>query len=367
MLIEAAAIAILVMVGGCGRRHFFVENSPGSGLVAPCGSELKPPRQLAMFAGHTARSVSWDDVRDAMQWADVILVGEQHNDAVAHRVEQALVADAVAMGQPTGVSMEMLERDEQPIVDAYLAGEISQEQFVTRTGSANWGAKGKWGDWYQPMVDAARDAGRPVIAANAPRRYVKEARVEGYGALWARPPVERKHFFIPRRILTGSYADRFMGVMTRHAAPTKPRKKATPTTCPAAKKPTTCPAAKTPTTCPVAKKPTTRPAKRRMPHRRIDPKTFYRAQLVWDATMAGSIAEGLDNGLARVIHVVGQFHTDFDGGTVQYLLDRKPDLKILTVSLQNAYSRVLRDDDRNRADVVIYTLAAPKEDNKSAD
>ncbi len=88
---------------------------------------------------------------------------------------------------------------------------------------------------------------------------------------------------------------------------------------------------------------------------------------MWDATMAGSIAQGLDDGLARVIHIVGQFHTDFDGGTVQYLLDRKPDLKILTISLQNAYARDLRPGDAKRADVVIYTLAEPEKDNKPSD
>jgi uncharacterized iron-regulated protein len=104
-----------------------------------------------------------------------------------------------------------------------------------------------------------------------------------------------------------------------------------------------------------------------MGHHKIDPKAFFRAQLMWDATMAGSIAEGLDGGLARVIHIVGQYHTDFDGGTVQYLRDRKPDLKILTISLQNAYGRNLHPEDKNRADVVIYTLAEPKEDNKPSD
>jgi uncharacterized iron-regulated protein len=81
--------------------------------------------------------------------------------------------------------------------------------------------------------------------------------------------------------------------------------------------------------------------------------------------MAGSIAQGLDGGMARVIHLVGQFHTDFDGGTVQYLLDLKPDLKILTISLQNAFARELRPGDKKRADVVIYTIAERPEDKKT--
>ena len=361
MVLVATAVVIVVANGGCGRKHFFVEGGGGAPGPIPTGRKLSAPRGLAMFSGHTGRMLTWDDVRSAMRWADVILVGEQHNDAVAHQVELALVSDAAGMASPTGVSMEMLERNEQEIVDAYLAGDISQKEFVKRTGSANWGARGKWNDWYQPIVDAARAAGVPLIAANSPRKYVREARVEGFGVLWAHPPVERKWYFIPRRILTGSYARRFMQIMSHHskpARPSKPKPKPKPATRPAKTRPAKCPATTKPAKCPVL---TRRPMRRP----KLDPNTFFRAQLVWDATMAGSIAQGLDNGLSRVIHLVGQFHTDFDGGTVQYLLDRKPDLKILTISLQNAFATELRPGDKKRADVVIYTLAKPPKDKKT--
>jgi uncharacterized iron-regulated protein len=363
MVSVATTVVIVVAGGGCGRKHFFVESVGGASGSIPAGRKLSAPRGLAMFSGHTGRMLTWDDVRSAMQWADVILVGEQHNDAVAHQVELALVSDAVGMASPTGVSMEMLERNEQEIVDAYLAGDISQKEFVKRTGSANWGGRGKWNDWYQPIVDAARDADVPVIAANSPRKYVREARVEGYGVLWGHPPVERKWYFIPRRILTGSYARRFMRIMTHHSKPVrrskpKPKPATRPATRPATTRPAKCPVTTKPAKCPV-------PAKRPMRRPKLDPNTFFRAQLVWDATMAGSIAQGLDSGLARVIHLVGQFHTDFDGGTVQYLLDRKPGLKILTISLQNASATELRPSDKKRADVVIYTRAKPPKDKKT--
>jgi uncharacterized iron-regulated protein len=367
-VLAAMAITIVVAVGGCGRKHFFIESGAGTpGAISP-DQKLAAPRALAMFSGHTARKLTWDDVRNAMKWSDVILVGEQHTDPVAHQVELALVREAVALAPPAGISMEMLERNEQETVDAYLTGEIPQKDFVSRTGSANWGAKDKWDDWYQPIVDTARDAGVPVIAANAPRQYVSEARKEGYGALWAKPPGERKLYAIPRRILTGSYAKRFTRIMTHHSAPASPHKPK-PTTRPAtrpAAMPATRPATTQPAKCPAqAKCPMMR---RRMP----DPNTFFRAQLVWDATMAASIDQGLDTSLGRVIHLVGQFHTDFDGGTVEYLLDRKPDLKILTISLQNQYARELLPSDRKRADIVIYTLAERPEEkktdaNKSAD
>jgi len=336
-LCVAVSIVILTATFGCQRRHFFVEN-PG-GIPGPIGANqaLKAPRNLAMFSGYTGDQVTWGDIRRGMQWADVILVGEQHNDATGHRVELALVNDAINLVPAAAVSMEMLERDEQDTLDAYLAGKISQEQFVDKTGSKNWGAPGKWGQWYQPIVDAARDARVPVIAANSPRRYVRQARIEGYGALWALPGNQRAWFFLPERVLTGPYARRFKKVMSYHAAPRKSRA--------SKKRPTSQPAS--------------RPAR---PKRRpkFDVDAFFRAQLLWDSTMAGSIVHALDSGSARVIHLVGQFHTDFDGGTVQYLLDRRGDLKILTISMQNTAARSLRSEDRRRADVVIYTGAEMK-------
>ena len=347
MILVVMVIVLVVAAGGCGRKHFFGDYGRRVSERIPPDQKLLAPRNLAMFSGYTGRRLAWDDVRGAMRWADVILVGERHDDAVAHQVELALVSEAVGMASLTGVSMEMLERDEQEIVDAYLAGKISRKEFVGRTGSANWGGKGKWDVWYQPIVDAARDAGVPLIAANSPRKYVKEARVEGYGGLWEHPPGERKLYFIPRRVLGGRYARRFRRVMSHHAAPVRPPKG----------KPTTRPATRP------AKSPA--PTKRPMRRRKVDPNAFFRAQLLWDATMAGSIAQGLDSGLSRVIHVVGQFHIDFDGGTVQYLLDEKPDLKILTISLQDISARALHRADRRRADIIIYTLTKPPKDKKT--
>jgi uncharacterized iron-regulated protein len=337
-VLALTVVVIVVAVGGCGRKHFFGKRAWWVSRAIPTDQKLAARRGLAMFSGHTGRRLTWDDVRNAMQWADVILVGEQHDDAVAHQVELALVRDALGMSQSTGVSMEMLERDEQEIVDAYLAGKISREEFVEQTNSDNWGAKGKWGCWYHPIIDAVRDAGAVLIASNSPRKYIREARIEGYGVLWAHPPEERKWYFIPRRILSGAYARRFRRIMTHHPPPRKAR----PTTMP-----------------------TSRPAKCPMHRRKPDPNAIFRAQLLWDATMAGSIAQGLDSGLTRVIHLVGQFHIDFDGGTVQYLLDLKPDLKILTISLQRAPARELLPRDKKRADVVIYTPPEPPKDEET--
>jgi hypothetical protein len=101
---------------------------------------------------------------------------------------------------------------------------------------------------------------------------------------------------------------------------------------------------------------------RRMPFHSMsdeDIEAIFRSQLVWDATMAQSIARATDRGARKVIHLVGQFHCDFDGGTVLELRRRVPGIRILVISMQRAWPEKLLDEDRGRADIVLYTGERP--------
>ena len=112
--------------------------------------------------------------------SDVVLVGEEHNDPIAHWLQVKLLKSLLdeAGDRPVALSLEMFERDVQHVVDEYLRGQISESHFK-KSGRA-------WSNYdtdYKPMVDAAIEAGIPVIAANAPRRYVNRVTREGAGSL----------------------------------------------------------------------------------------------------------------------------------------------------------------------------------------
>src|SRR6476620_9303320 len=62
--------------------------------------------------------------------ADVVFVGEQHDDANTHRLELAIVEGLARRRVPLIIAMEMFERDVQPVLDRYLAGTIGEEQFL---------------------------------------------------------------------------------------------------------------------------------------------------------------------------------------------------------------------------------------------
>ncbi|MFM8698824.1 MAG: ChaN family lipoprotein, partial [Phycisphaerales bacterium] len=162
--VAASATAATVLAGmagtGCTRDPYddlvwYYRPQPGS-IIVP--HEQRGPRQLAMFHGSDGAPLDWNALWNGMRWADIVIVGEQHDDANAHRVQLAIWEEAVAAWPGSVVSLEMLERNEQATVDEYLAGTIDQATFVERTGSRDWAAKDTWDDFYQPVIDTAKRA-----------------------------------------------------------------------------------------------------------------------------------------------------------------------------------------------------------------
>jgi uncharacterized iron-regulated protein len=310
--VASLALAALACAPGCTRNPYddvvWYWHPEKAATLTP--RVQSGPRSLAMFRGDTGDPVDWNGLSVGIRWADIVIVGEQHDDANAHLVQQAIVAETIAAWPGSAVSMEMLERDEQPVVDAYLRGEITKAEFVERTKSADWASKGSWDGFYQPVIDSAKTAGCPVIAANAPRDYVRRARTEGYDALADLPPEEQANFSLPERDAPDTYRTRFKEFMESGGATHD--------------------------------------------EERVD--EVMRSQRLWDATMADSIVRarsGLPRG-AKVIHLVGQFHSEFDGGLVSEIQARAPFARVLTVTVQKGEARALRAEDRGKADVVVY-------------
>jgi len=76
--------------------------------------------------------------------------------------------------------------------------------------------------------------------------------------------------------------------------------------------------------------------------------------------MAASIVRAYEEG-RRVVHLIGQFHSDFEGGTVREIRRRAAQAKVLNISMQREWPGDLLDEDRGRADFVVYTGERPPE------
>ena len=111
---------------------------------------------------------SFAEIEEALHAADVVFVGESHDDPIVHYLQREILEAAHARrgDRTVALSMEMFSRDVQYIVDEYLTDLVTESQFLD--ASAPWD---NYASDYRPLVEFAREHDLDVIAANAPRRY----------------------------------------------------------------------------------------------------------------------------------------------------------------------------------------------------
>jgi uncharacterized iron-regulated protein len=224
----------------------------------------------------------------AMAAADVVFLGEEHDDAVGHAIEFEVFKRALSeygSRRRVALSMEMFERDVQIVLDEYLRGQITEQHFLA--SSRPWG---NYQTDYRPMVELAKEKKLDVIAANAPRRYVNMVSRNGRESLnglskqakaWLAP--------LPYNEPSAVYTKKFNDLMATSGDPSAAN-----------------------------------------PHHPI----IY-SQALWDATMANSIAKYLKkNKGALDIHLNGGFHTEGRLGTVEQLMKYHPKTRAIVVTIR---------------------------------
>ncbi len=272
--------------------------------------------------------------------ARVTFLGEDHVDPVGHFLEARILREAA--DENTALSLEMFERDVQLILDEYLAGVITEGAF--REDSRPWP---NYKDDYRPLVEFAKEKHFPVIAANAPRRYVN--RVSRLGtdslgdlssaALTYLPPL----VYAPA---SAAYAADFREVMSNHGtggeeeSATEEKTAVEEVESKDAKDRDTDDAEKAVADQHEAEDhdeaadASTAPAKSGPPQPSMAERMnrALEAQNLWDASMANAISLHLrSNPEAQVIHVTGSFHVSRHLGTPEHLARYSPDASALVV------------------------------------
>jgi uncharacterized iron-regulated protein len=167
-------LAALALLTGCVTAQ--PSGSDATASATPSAdAAMSEPYRVYTAAGTPA---TLDDLVGAMREADVVFLGEQHDDSTTHALQLRLLQAADALERPVALSLEMFERDVQPVLDEYLAGLIRERDFLA--------AARPWGNYltdYRPLVEYAREQNLPVLAANAPQRYVSRVSRLGPDAL----------------------------------------------------------------------------------------------------------------------------------------------------------------------------------------
>lgn len=316
MIRSLIALGFALALAGCAAGP---RTAPGPASSRE-GAFVNRPREAPIFRAD-GRAASWSELVTQSSGAEAVMLGENHGHPSGLAVAAALWEDIVADHPPASESvaagpalaLEFWERDEQIILDDYLTGVTNDAAFLAASRKAI--GKGQEADspgfpaGHRAMVRTAKEHRRPVVAANAPRRYVRLARTIGFDPLRQLNERQQALFRIPDTLFEGRYRDDFEKVMGGK---------------------------------PIAEAP-----------RAHD--DMFRSQSVWDWTMSESVARLVNAGNTPAVLVVGRFHTDHAGGLVQALQAQRPGTRTITVSFveENAPA-TLSNEDRGRADFIVF-------------
>ncbi|WP_113662611.1 ChaN family lipoprotein [Pedobacter nanyangensis] len=223
-------------------------------------------------------TINLDDIVADMAKADVLFFGEEHNDSIGHYLEVTLLKKlATAYQNKIGLTLEMFHTDVQPVINEYLAGIITEKNFIKEARA--------WNNYkdYRPMVEFAKSVGVAVIGGNAAARYSNSVTKNGLEIL-SKLPAGSKQFLPPKAVdtLTGRYYEKFIDLLGGHG---------------------------------------------------MGAMKVYQTQNFWDATMAWSIAKfAKENRGKKVFQVNGRFHSDEKLGTYAQLQKIAPKLRALNIA-----------------------------------
>lgn len=205
----------------------------------------------------------------------VVMVGELHGNPGAHLAQLEALKFMAAKGGKLALSTEQFERDVQEHLDAYLAGEITEEEFLEK--SRPWP---NYAD-YRPLVEFCKANKIPVLAGNIPRRLASRVFKEGVEVIETFSDEEKSWTAAELKAEPGAYKDKFMGLMGGMGGHSDSLER------------------------------------------------MYAAQCIKDDTMAESLANWLKaNPEGRVLHINGAFHSAGGLGVPEKLQGMMPDVKI---------------------------------------
>lgn len=277
--------------------------------LAGCAGRSGLPKgeRITIYRGDAPVQTDFSGLVDDLAGADAVFVGEIHTDSLTHVLQRLLLEAIYRKGTRPAVAMEMFERDVQGVLNAYLAGEITEEAFLKRSRP--------WRNYqrdYRPLVEFAREKRLPVLAMNVPGRYARRMAMQGESFMKSLPDSESVWLAGTLKPLEDEYKARFMELMENR--PPSP-----------------------------------------MSH--LDPEKMYLAQVLRDDTMAETLFRFIqDHSGTPVFSCQGDFHSAYGLGIVKKLLMLEPSLDcrvISVVPVENPDS-VHWEDHEGRGDYLIF-------------
>ncbi|MCP5141649.1 MAG: ChaN family lipoprotein [Gammaproteobacteria bacterium] len=193
---------------GEGHVHGRAHALPGHGEVAVLPTDAELAATPAIDLG-TATDVSGLVGRIADR--RIVYLGEQHDRYEQHLLQLAIVRGLHERGVPVAIGLEQFQRRFQPVLDAFIAGEIDTPEMLRRSEYYQ-----RWRfDYrlYRPILDYAREHGIPLVALNAEVELTRRVGEVGLAGLDAAERAQLPQDYAPA---TEAYRERLRDIFSQH-------------------------------------------------------------------------------------------------------------------------------------------------------
>jgi len=129
----------------------------------------------------TGKVITMDQLIDILSKVSIVYTGETHTSAEDHSVQLAILQQLSRGGRCVELAMEMFPVSAQPVLDKYIHGGMSEEEFLKEV---EW--EQTWGfpySLYRGLINWQKEKHLPVLGLNAPNKIVRKIAHSGLDSL----------------------------------------------------------------------------------------------------------------------------------------------------------------------------------------
>jgi uncharacterized iron-regulated protein len=125
------------------------------------------------------KTISFRDMVEEVSSAEVIFIGEKHDDPAHHKTQLDVIKALYETGSHLAIGLEMFRNNHQKTLDAWIAGKVPERSFFP-IFLENWGFG--W-ELYRDIFFFAREHDIPLIGLNVPNEITRKVGKKGFRSL----------------------------------------------------------------------------------------------------------------------------------------------------------------------------------------
>ncbi len=129
----------------------------------------------------TPKNYTQKDIITELSKANIVYLGETHDNAEDARSKLEIIKTLYSKNPRLAIAMEMFQRPFQSVLNRYIAGEIDEKQLIKESEyEERWGFN--W-EYYAPTLRFAKVNRIPVLALNTPTEITTKVSTQGLKSL----------------------------------------------------------------------------------------------------------------------------------------------------------------------------------------